>query len=77
MATDTNTQSLSLDAVLAHHGYASVDDAREDNIFHACGACGSVKSCTPAPGQTREEQVAVLRENFDLTCCEDGDDYYM
>lgn len=72
----TSNQNLTFEAVLSIHGFASVDDARAENLFHACGACGTVKSCTPAPGQTREEQVTILRENFDLTCCEDGDDYY-
>lgn len=63
-------------AVLALHGIASVDDAREENLFRACGGCGSVMTCTPAEGQTREAQAAILRENFDLDCCPDADDYY-
>lgn len=76
MTTATSTQSMSLDAVLAHHNIASVDDARAENLFRACGGCGSVMTCTPAEGQTREAQAAILRENFDLDCCPDSDDYY-
>lgn len=84
MTKTTGTQTATIvttyptvEAVLALHGYASVDDAREDNIFRACGGCGTVQSCTPAEGQTREEQAAILRENFYLDCCPDADDYYM
>lgn len=70
------TTSEAIDFYLAQHGYASVDDAREDNVFHLCYGCGSIQTCTPAEGQTREEQVAILREHLDLTCCEDADDTY-
>lgn len=71
MTTATSTPVLS---ILASHGFASIDDAREANVFHVCHACGSIKTCTPAPGQTREEQARVLLDNFDMTCCEDGDE---
>lgn len=79
MTTTQNATIVTLyptvEAVLALHGIASVDDAREENLFRACGGCGSVQSCTPAEGQTREEQAALLLENYDLDCCPDADDY--
>lgn len=71
----TSNQNLTVDAALAHHGFASIDDAREANVFFVCHACGSIKTCAPAEGQTREEQRDLLIETFFGMdeCCDDGD----
>jgi hypothetical protein len=71
----TSNQNMTCDEALALAGFASIDDAREANVFFVCHACGSVKVCTPAPGQTREEQRDMLIADFEGMdeCCEDGD----
>lgn len=74
MTNTTDAQQAACLSILASHGFASIDDAREANVFHVCHACGSIKCCTPAPGQTREEQRDILLDNFDMMCCEDGDE---
>lgn len=74
MTNTTDAQTARCLAVLADHGYASIDDAREDNVIRVCHECGSIMVCTPAEGQTREEQRDLLLDNYDLMCCEDGDE---
>lgn len=75
MNTDTNAQQADCLTALSAHNIGSIDDAREAGIFFVCHKCGSVKTCTPAEGQTREEQRDLLIENFEGMdeCCEDGD----
>jgi hypothetical protein len=76
MTKTTNTQQAACLTALADHGFASIDDAREANVFFVCHECHSIKTCEPAEGQTREEQRDLLIQNFwgmDV-CCEDGDD---
>lgn len=72
MTTATESPVLS---ILASHGYASIDDARADNVIFVCHECGSIKSCTPAPGETREEQRDALFANYEGIdeCCDPGD----
>lgn len=80
--TNTTNANVSLPTTLdatahylAQHGHASIDDAREAGVFFLCFGCGSVKVCTPAPGQTREEQRDLLIANFEGMdeCCDDAD----
>lgn len=76
MATN---QNLPIESILSNHGFASIDDAREANVFHACGACGSIKSCNPGEGRTREEERDLLIANYEGIdeCCTDGDDHIL
>lgn len=55
-------------AVLDFHGL-SLDAALADNVAFVCLDCESISSVTPAPGQTREEQRDLLREDLDMSCC--------
>lgn len=75
MTTATNAQQADCLTALSAHGFASIDDAREANVFFVCHKCGSIKTCAPAPGQTREAQRDALIANFEGMdeCCDDGD----
>ena len=72
----TSNQNLTVDEALALHGFASIDDAREANVFHVCHACGSIKTCTPGEGRTREQERDILIATYEGMdeCCDDGDD---
>lgn len=71
----TNTENPTVESILSAHGFASIDDAREANVIFGCFECGSIKSCTPAPGETREEQRDALFANYEGIdeCCDPGD----
>lgn len=75
MTNTTDAQQAACLTALDAHGIASIDDAREQNIFFVCHACGSVKSCTPGEGRTREQERDLLIATYEGMdeCCEDGD----
>lgn len=74
MTTTENTSPVL--SALAFHGFASIDDAREANVFFVCHECQSIKVCAPAPGETREHQRDMLLADFagmDECCGDDSD----
>lgn len=75
----TNTEQPTVSSVLAFHGFASIDDAREANVIFGCLECGSIKTCTPAPGQTREQQRDLLFSDLSGVdeCCDPGDNFIL
>lgn len=73
----TNTENPTVESVLSTHGYASVDDAREEGVFFGCLVCGSIKSCTPGEGRTREQERDLLIATYEGMdeCCDPGDNF--
>jgi hypothetical protein len=72
MTTATESPVLS---ILASHGFASIDDAREGNVIFVCHECGSIKCCTPGEGRTREQERDILIATYEGIdeCCDPGD----
>lgn len=58
---------------LARHGYASIDDAREDMVGFGCFGCGSIASVTATTEEERRTQVALIDWECQNVDCEDAD----
>lgn len=52
---------------LAAHGYASIDDAREDMVSFGCYGCGSIAAVTASNEMERRTQADLI----DWDCCGD------
>lgn len=65
--------ALTVSSVLAHHGFASIDDAREANVAFGCLACGSIAAVTAS----NEDERAAQRDLIDWSCCDEGDDFVL
>lgn len=63
------TQVPTTAAVLAHHGYFTLEAAHADNVAFACLDCGTIASVTPTPTSTREQQ----RDLILWVCCDPAD----
>jgi len=75
----TNTTEARVASVLSTHGFASVDDAREANVIFGCLECGSIKSCAPGEGRTREQERDLLFAHYEGIdeCCDPGDNFVL
>ena len=47
----------------------AIASARADNAIFVCVECGSYLFATPTADSSREDQQAVLAQNFVLDCC--------
>ena len=72
MTNTTGTQFVTIidqfgtaEEVLALHGIASIDDAREKNVAFGCFACGSIAEVNPGEHSTFREQA----DSIDWDCC--------
>ena len=74
MTNTTSTPDLSTVAsVLALHGFANIDDAREANVSFGCHGCGSIAQVTA----TNEVERIAQRDLIDWSCCPDSDDFVL